>query len=183
MTGLAAMARAIGAARRVTVRGIAPLGLGMAVLLAQPALANTAEPKEATMAKDAKIAVVERMIDAWNRRDWKLVGDLFTEDGVLHSMMLEPVVGRPAIAARINALGAGISEITLKIRTIGRIGDVVVIERVDDFVYNGHAGKVPVVGVLEVEGDKVREWREYYDRAELVAAMGLKEDFHKPGGQ
>jgi limonene-1,2-epoxide hydrolase len=120
------------------------------------------------------------MITAWNTRNWPLVAELFTEDGVLHSMMIEPVVGRKAIDARISAMGAGISEITLNIKNIGRVGDVVFIERVDSFTYKGHKGEVPVVGVLEVEGDKIKVWREYYDRAELVAAMGLKQDFHQP---
>nr|WP_310522400.1 nuclear transport factor 2 family protein [Polymorphobacter sp.] len=144
-------------------------------LLAAPTLAK--EPK---MSTDPKVAVVQNMITAWNTRNWPLVANLFTEDGVLHSMMIEPVVGRKAIDARVSAMGAGISEITLNIKNIGRVGDVVFIERVDSFTYNGHKGEVPVVGVLEVEGDKIKVWREYYDRAELVAAMGLRQDFHKP---
>lgn len=141
---------------------------------------RTQDLQEKKMQTDPKIVVVENMIDAWNTRNWKLVGDLFTEDGVLHSMMIDPVVGRKAISDRISAMGAGISSITLHIRNIGRVGDVVMIERVDDFVYNGHAGKVPVVGVLVVEGDKIKEWREYYDRAELIAAMGLPPEVAKP---
>ncbi|PXW79221.1 limonene-1,2-epoxide hydrolase [Blastomonas natatoria] len=136
--------------------------------------------KQESMMTDPKIAVVEKMIDAWNRRDWKLVGDLFAEDGVLHSMMIEPVKGRKAVAERINALGEGIESITLHIHNIGRIGDVVVIERTDEFTYKGHHGKVPVVGILEVEGDHVKVWREYYDRAELLREMGIGEEFHKP---
>jgi limonene-1,2-epoxide hydrolase len=149
------------------------------VALADDAIAPDTQAKESTMT-DPKIAVVEKMIDAWNRRDWKMVGDLFAEDGVLHSMMIEPVNGRRAIAERIDALGAGIESITLHIHNIGRIGDVVVIERTDEFVYKGHKGKVPVVGILEVEGDHVKVWREYYDRAELLREMGIKEEFHAP---
>ena len=91
-------------------------------LLAAPALAQ-----EKSMNSDPKIAVVERMIEAWNTRSWQLVGELFAEDGVLHSMMIEPVVGRAAIDSRIKALGAGISDITLDIQRIGRVGDAVVI--------------------------------------------------------
>jgi limonene-1,2-epoxide hydrolase len=151
-----------------------------AIIIAALVLAVPAVAKEPKMSTDPKVAVVERMIDAWNTRNWPLVAALFTEDGVLHSMMIEPVVGRKAIDARISAMGAGISQITLNIKNIGRVGDVVFVERVDSFTYNGHKGQVPVVGVLEVEGDKIKVWREYYDRAELVAAMGLKEDFHKP---
>ena len=130
--------------------------------------------KEAPRQSDAKIAVVENMIDAWNKRDWVRVGALFTEDGVLHSMMSEPIVGRKAVSERLSALGAGIQSITLHVRHIGRIGDAVFVERVDEFVYKGHPGKVPVVGVLLIEGGKVKEWREYYDRAQLLSEMGVK---------
>jgi limonene-1,2-epoxide hydrolase len=153
--------------------------LAMAAVLASTTAAASkpvpvqAPAKENKVMKDPRIVVVEDMIQAWNDRDWKKVGDLFTEDGVLHSMMIEPVKGRTAIAARISALGAGIDSITLHIRNIGIVGEVVVIERVDEFVYNGHHGKVPVVGVLEVENGGVKEWREYYDRAELLAEMGV----------
>jgi len=162
----------------LTLTAITGLALPGAAL-AESASAPTATKQESKMT-DPKIAVVEKMIDAWNRRDWKLVGDLFAEDGVLHSMMIEPVNGRPAIAERINALGAGIESITLHIHNIGRIGDVVVIERTDEFVYKGHHGKVPVVGILEVEGDHVKVWREYYDRADLLREMGISEEFHQP---
>jgi limonene-1,2-epoxide hydrolase len=157
------------------IRRFFRLFVALIALVAAPASAE-----EKAMSTDPKIAVVEQMIDAWNTRNWPRVAELFAEDGVLHSMMIEPVVGRKAIDARISAMGANISEITLHIKNIGRIGDAVFIERVDSFTYNGHKGEVPVVGVLEVEGDKVKIWREYYDRAELIAAMGLKQDFHKP---
>lgn len=146
------------------------------VSLAIPAARLSA--KEPVMTNDPK-AVVQKMIDAWDTRNWKLVADLFTEDGVLHSMMLEPIVGRENIGKRIDLLGAGLETITLHIHNMSAVGNTVFIERTDDFVYNGHHGEVPVVGVLEVQGDKIKAWREYYDRAELVAAMGLKEDFHK----
>ncbi len=133
------------------------------------------------MAKDEKIAVVEAQIEAWNTKNWKAAGDMFAENAVLHSMMIEPVVGRQQISERIAALGAGTEEITLEVRNIGRVGDVVFVERVDRFIYNGHKGAVPVVGVLEIEGDKITAWREYYDRAMLVREMGLSEDFHMSG--
>ncbi|WP_339823598.1 nuclear transport factor 2 family protein [uncultured Parasphingorhabdus sp.] len=164
-----------------------PVLVGLSPLVLSPAIAadtmisaqshEAAEKDQTTVTQDPKIAVVEEMITAWNERQWSKVGDLFTEDGVLHSMMLDPVVGRETIRARIIALGEGIEEITLHIHNIGRIGDVVVIERTDEFTYKGHKGKVPVVGILEVEGDKVSVWREYYDRAELIEALGLSDDF------
>ncbi|MEX6723945.1 SgcJ/EcaC family oxidoreductase [Parapedomonas caeni] len=163
----------------MTVRTMACLGLVIAALAGNGLPVQAREQGKTEMsATDAKIAVVQQMIEAWNTRDWVRVGELFTEDGVLHSMMIEPVVGRAAIAQRISALGAGVSEITLDIRNIGRVGDVVFVERVDRFTYNGHKGAVPVVGVIEVRGDRISVWREYYDRAQLLAEMGVSQDIH-----
>ncbi|MAK64751.1 MAG: limonene-1,2-epoxide hydrolase [Maricaulis sp.] len=132
--------------------------------------------------EDDKIAVVMDMVDAWNTHDWDRVANLFAEDGVLHSMMVDPVVGRDTIGARISHLGEGIEEITLRVRHVGVIDGVVFIERVDDFTYHGHSGAVPVVGVIEIgEDGLITEWREYYDRAQLLGAMGLAQDFDASG--
>jgi limonene-1,2-epoxide hydrolase len=57
---------------------------------------------------------------------------------------------------------------------MGVIDGLVFMERVDRFVYNGKPGEVPVVGVLDIRDGKVQEWREYYDRAELLKALGEK---------
>jgi limonene-1,2-epoxide hydrolase len=124
-----------------------------------------------------KLATVKQMVEAWNTRNWEQVYELFAPDGVLQSMMLPPTVGREAIRKRIGALATDISRIELKIRHMGVADGVVFIERVDDFVYRGKRGAVPVVGVVEVENGKVKAWREYYDRRQMIEAMGLKEDF------
>jgi limonene-1,2-epoxide hydrolase len=125
-----------------------------------------------------KLATARQMIAAWNTRNWQQVYELFAADGVLASMMLpEPTVGREAIKQRIGVLAKDISKIELQIRHIGVADGVVFIERVDDFVYRGHHGRVPVVGVLEIEQGRVKAWREYYDRAQMIEAMGLKQDF------
>jgi limonene-1,2-epoxide hydrolase len=125
-----------------------------------------------------KLATVRQMIDAWNTRNWQQVYDLFAADGVLQSMMLsEPTVGREAISKRIGGLAKDISKIELRIRHIGVVDGVVFIERVDDFVYRGHHGMVPVVGVVEVAQGHVTAWREYYDRAQMIEALGLQQDF------
>lgn len=134
--------------------------------IASPAFADT----------DAqKLATAKAMINAWNTLQWDKVYDLFAEDGALKSMMVEPVVGRAAIKARIGGMAKGVQRIELKVEHIGVIDGVVFIERVDDFVYNGKAGKVPVVGVMVIDKGKVKEWREYYDRAQLLEAMGIDE--------
>jgi limonene-1,2-epoxide hydrolase len=127
-------------------------------LLAAIALLALAAPSAWADSDAQKLATVRQMIDAWNQRNWQQVYDLFAEDGALQSMMLPPTVGRAAIQQRI-----------------GVIDGVVFIERVDDFVYRGKHGECPVVGVVEVENGRVKAWREYYDRAQLLEAMGVKE--------
>lgn len=158
----------------------AELKRGLGVLTLAGMLAASCAPAgQATGARagEAEIAVVMEMVQAWNNEDWAKVVDLFADDGVLHSMMIEPIVGKESIRNRINHMGAGIDSITLHVKNIAYSGEVVFIERVDEFVYKGHAGAVPVAGVIEIRGGKVKEWREYYDRAELLEAMGVTVDF------
>ncbi|MBW8811932.1 MAG: nuclear transport factor 2 family protein [Caulobacterales bacterium] len=141
-------------------------------LLAAAVVLATAAPASAADTDASRLAVAREMIAAWKGADWRKVADLFADDGVLRSMMLEPVVGRPAIYERIAALGKGApGGVTLDVAHMGVIDGLVFLERTDRFVYNGHPGAVPVVGVLDIQGGKVREWREYYDRASLVRAL------------
>jgi limonene-1,2-epoxide hydrolase len=121
---------------------------------------------------DAPLVVAQKMVNAWNTRNWEQVYDLFAEDGKLQSMMFDPIEGRETISKHLGELVSGIEEIELKIRTIGVINEnTVVLERVDDFVFNGKRTLVPVVGLLEIDNGKVAYWREYYDRATLVAGL------------
>jgi limonene-1,2-epoxide hydrolase len=135
-------------------------------------LVAAAPPTRAADTDASRIAVAREMIAAWKAADWRKVADLFADDGVLRSMMLEPVTGRAAIYDRIAALGKGApGGVTLDVAHMGVIDGLVFLERTDRFVYNGHPGAVPVVGVLDVRDGKVREWREYYDRASLERAL------------
>jgi len=148
------------------------------ILAAAAAFAMALGPMSAQAADTdaSRIAVVKEMIAAWKAADWRKVGDLFAEDGVLHSMMIEPVTGREAIYQRIAALGKGApGGVVLDVSHMGVIDGLVFIERVDRFTYNGKPGAVPVVGVLDVKDGKVRAWREYYDRAQLMKEMGVAE--------
>lgn len=151
------------------IRTLAKLGTcvflaGLSMVAAGPANADT----------DAqKLAVARQMFAAWHALDWPKVYSLFAEDGVLHSMMDEPVVGRAAVQERLGRLAPGIARIELQVKHLGVVDGRVFVERVDDFDYKGHHGRVPVVGVLEIEGGKVKVWREYYDRAQLLREMGV----------
>jgi limonene-1,2-epoxide hydrolase len=128
--------------------------------------------KEEAMTDTDKIAVFRRMAQAWHEQDWRTCADLFAPDGVLHSVMLEPVVGRQAIYDRISKLGGANKKVTLHIRRIGVIDGALFTERTDEIVLDGRRGEAPVVGVLEFKDGKIALWREYYDRAQLMRAAG-----------
>ena len=139
------------------------LGLGAVLTFSSlPLLADTDEEK---------LATAQKMVAAWNQRDWEGVYALFSPDAVMHSMMMEPVVGRDAIRERFGRFTPGVERIELQLAHIGIIDDVVVMERVDDFDYRGKRSRVPVAGVMEIEGGLVTEWREYYDHHSLVEAL------------
>lgn len=131
----------------------------------------------ASLTDEQKVARGREMAEAWRAMDWRKVADMFTPDGVLHSMMVEPVVGREAVYKRVSGLADGLEQITLQLHHIGVIDGVLFMERTDEFTVRGRAGSAPVVGVLEFEGDLIKTWREYYDRAHLLKNMGLVEDF------
>jgi limonene-1,2-epoxide hydrolase len=119
------------------------------------ALATAAAPARAADTDAGKIAVAREMIAAWKAADWRKVA-------------------REAVYERVAALGKGApGGVVLDVSHIGVIDGLVFIERTDRFVYNGHAGATPVVGVLDIRDGKVQEWREYYDRASLMHEMGV----------
>lgn len=126
----------------------------------------------ASISDDQKIAIFQEMARAWHDQEWRTCADLFAVDGVLHSVMLDPVVGRETIYNRISKLGGAHKEVTLHIHRIGTIAGALVVERTDEIVLHGAKGECPVVGVLEFDGDKIARWRDYYDRAQLERAAG-----------
>ncbi|MEO3786824.1 nuclear transport factor 2 family protein [Actinocorallia sp. B10E7] len=124
------------------------------------------------MTDEERLRVVQRMVDAWNTMDWDGIVSLFAPDGVLHSVMQEPLRGREAIGERLALLAEGLTHLDLQIHAMGVINGRVFLERRDVFDNaHGHT-EVPVVGVLAVEDGLVTEWLEYYDRATLLSGFG-----------
>lgn len=120
-----------------------------------------------------KIAIFEEMMRAWSAKDATACANLFTEDGVLHSMMIDPIVGRDAIYQRIKGLEATNKQFHGHILRYGVIGDgTLVTERVDELVIDGVSRSYPVVGLLDFEGDQISMWKDYYDRNQLLRAQG-----------
>lgn len=122
---------------------------------------------------ERKIALFEEMMRAWAAKDATTCANMFTEDGVLHSMMIDPIVGREAIYQRIKGLEAGNKQFHGHILRHGVIGNgTLVTERVDELVIDGVSRSYPVVGLLDFKGDQISMWKDYYDRNQLLRAQG-----------
>ncbi len=118
--------------------------------------------------------VASNMMDAWTARDWDAVVALFTDDGVLEIVPLRARhAGHAAIRGHLNEVAGGIEALSFDVRTLVESGNVVTFERDDVFTYNGKDARVPVVGIMEIEGNKVKAWREYFDGFTMGRAMGM----------
>lgn len=122
---------------------------------------------------EQKIATFRKMADAWERKDWRTCADLLTENGRIHSMMKEEAtVGRETFYQRMVSMSSPDKQVKLHIDRIGIVQGALVCERRDEITVDGVSRSVPVVGILDFEGPLISLWREYYDRAQLVAAQG-----------
>ena len=115
---------------------------------------------------DDRIDVVRGFCAAWTGGTGDSLAQWFTEDGLYHNIPSPPVTGRPAIRDLI----AGYLEefgIEIRILHVAVDGDVVLTERVDDFLVDGRRLALPVMGSCEVVDGKIAAWRDYFDREQL----------------
>ena len=114
-------------------------------------------------------ALIRRFIAAWEGRDTDFIIDCFADDGVYHSIPLEPIVGKAAIrdfVAEFDSIPGGRLEIRHQVAS----SDVVMNERTDYIVMNGKPVELPIMGVFEMKDGRITAWREYFDMGPVRAA-------------
>lgn len=124
------------------------------------------------LSDEQKIATFRAMEDAWQAKQWRRCADLFAPQGVLQSMMLEPVVGREVFFERMVRMDRPNKSVRMHIHHIGVIDGRVFAERTDELIVDGVSRSFPVVGIMEFDGPLISAWREYYDRNQLLRARG-----------
>jgi len=115
-------------------------------------------------------ALVTTFCKAWSRMDADELAAFFTEDGVYHNIPMAPAEGRDAVHAMLTGMKAMISSIRFEVRHQVAQGNVVMNERIDHIEMGGKTVSLPVVGVFEVEGEKIRAWRDYFDMAQFAGS-------------
>ncbi len=114
--------------------------------------------------------VVMDFINAWNQMDWDAVEDALAEDVFYHNIPMPPAEGKAAAVAFIR--GMDVKAVNWEVLNIAENGNVVLTERVDNFVMaDGKEVSLPVMGTMEIEGDKIKVWRDYFDLATFTSQM------------
>ena len=116
--------------------------------------------------------LVREFIAAWEQRDSDFIVGCLTEDAVYHSTPLSPIVGKEAIAAWVRGF-EGVQPGRLDVHHQIATDDIVMNERTDHIVLNGHPVTLPITGVFEIHEGRIRAWREYFDLAPAKEAYAL----------
>jgi limonene-1,2-epoxide hydrolase len=96
----------------------------------------------------------------------------FTEDAVYHNIPMAPVQGRQAIREFIAGFVAAFGGIDFNVHRQISDGTVVMNERTDILRRkDGGEIAVPVMGVFEVQNDRIVAWRDYFDMAAITSAF------------
>jgi limonene-1,2-epoxide hydrolase len=115
--------------------------------------------------------VVREFIDAWSRLDAAELAGYFSEDGIYHNMPMAPIEGREQVEAFIRGFAGGWTETTWDLLHISCSGNVVFAERLDRTRAGDKSVDLPCVGVFEIEGGKIKVWRDYFDLTTYGSAM------------
>ena len=116
------------------------------------------------------VGVVLDFLNAWNRCDLDAVVSLFHDEIVYHNIPMEPLNGKAEAAAFVRSM-PGLESCRWELINAAANGNVVLTERVDNFVINGCTVRIPVMGTFEISEGKIRRWRDYFDLADFQQQM------------
>lgn len=107
--------------------------------------------------------IIRDFIAAWSRLDPQEIASYFSDDGVYYNMPAGPVTGRENVENFIRGFSAAWTETEWDLLNISSSGDVVMAERLDRTQAGEKSVDLPCVGVFELEGGKIKVWRDYFD--------------------
>lgn len=121
---------------------------------------------------DENEQIIREFIEAWSRRDPEELAAYFADDGVYHNMPIGPVKGRENVENFIRGFIGSWAETHWDILNIVSSGNLVIAERLDRTRAGDKSVDLPCVGVFELEGGKIKTWRDYFDFATYQHGLG-----------
>jgi limonene-1,2-epoxide hydrolase len=139
--------------------------------VAAAAAAATTVPAVAAAPASKNVEIVLAFCKAGQDRDVERQMTYIAPDSVYHNMPDEPITGAAGIRALLSGYAAT-EKAEIIVHRIAEASDgVVLTERLDRFMVKGRWIDCPVMGAAEIEGGKIKRWRDYYDNARLNAQM------------
>lgn len=114
---------------------------------------------------------IRKFIEAWSRLDVDELVEFFTDDGVYHNMPIDPIKGKADLKNFIGAFLANWTSTNWDVLTLISKDDVVIAERVDHINVSGVHIDLPCCGVFQLEGGKIKVWRDYFDMATFTRPL------------
>ncbi len=107
--------------------------------------------------------VVRAELNAWHGLDVDEIVSHFHPDGVSENVALGAHRGHHEIRETVEGYVQRTEAAELKLLNIAVNGNIVLTERVDHMIYDGHEIAARCIGAFEVSGDKIKAWRDYFD--------------------
>jgi limonene-1,2-epoxide hydrolase len=115
--------------------------------------------------------IIKEFIEAWSTLDAAKLAGYFAEDGCYHNMPLEPVIGRENVREFIAGFVTAWTKTDWEIINLVESGNIVIAERLDKTKSAQGDVDLPCVGIFEMEGGKIKVWRDYFDMSTYANAM------------
>lgn len=115
-------------------------------------------------------------LEGFNRFDYEFVASGYAADGVLQFVMRPPLRGPDDILAFFKKQFAPITNTRIEVQNVVESGELVIVERIDHYHYEGIPVSCPVANFTEMKDGKIVLWREYFDRQQAAEQVrqGMK---------
>ena len=119
------------------------------------------------------VALIRRFIEACVRAEPDEFAAYFTEDAIWWNAPWSAVNGRAAIRETLRRGAEKMTALPWEIRHIVGDGDIVMTERVDNFLVGQAHVSVPCMGIFELRDGKIAAWRDYWDVKQFEVQLAL----------
>jgi len=123
----------------------------------------------------SNIEIIRNFIASWSNLNAGELANYFTDDGCYHNMPAKPVRGKENVEQFISMFLHNWTETTWEIIHIAENENAVFCERLDKTKTKAGNVDLPCFGVFEMEGGKIKEWRDYFDMNTFINAMNSAE--------
>lgn len=110
---------------------------------------------------------------AWVRDDLEAVLALCTDDLVAVNVPIGPITGKAAVRPFLTKFGGGMSARRYDVQRILVSGDSAVVEGVENYEKDGKRVSLPYMSTFLFSGEKIREWRDYFDLHTVLRQLEL----------